>query len=117
MDRKEIASKLKKIVPLPLAVILDNSQPLTDLFMEIANSDTITQEQAKKLFVLLAGTPPSEIIKTLEEFINMDTAALITLAKAAPNMKVKCVIYLLATWKVVKWVFGLLKARKEAQKE
>lgn len=89
------------------------SSALVDLLHQISQKDTITKEDAEKLFTLLGDTPPSAVVTLLKQFITMDTAALITLAKGAPNKSVKIVIYLLVLKNMVQWVIGLIKARKE----
>lgn len=115
MDKLQVTSKLTDMLRSMGAMPAVNGSALADIFMEIVNSADLTVDQGKRLFTLLAGTPTSEIVALLSGFISMDTHKLITLAKSAPNVKVKCVIYLIATWKIVKWVVGLIKARKEAK--
>ena len=116
MDKVQVASKLGDILKETGVLVASNGNALTKLLMEIVNSADITVEQGKRLFVLLAGTPTGEIVTILSGFITMDTGKLITLAKSAPNVKVKCVIYLLAAAKIIKWLVGLIVARKETQK-
>lgn len=115
MDKLQVASKLGEIIKTAGVHVTGNGSALTELLTEIVNSADITVDQGKRLFVLLAGTPTGEIVTILSGFITMDTGKLITLAKSAPNIKVKCVLYLLATAKVIKWLVGLIKARKETQ--
>ena len=112
MDKEQVDS----VVAAHVQTAQVTGSALSDLLMEIVNSADITVEQGKRLFALLADTKTSEIVALLSEFVTMDTGKLITLAKSAPNVKVKCVIYFIATVKILKWVVGLVKARKDTQK-